>query len=132
LLCRRLYTIERHRPLLQDAEQRFRDLRLANVVTRHGDGWKGWPEQAPFDRIIVTAAPGDVPGALVDQLAEGGILVVPVGREKRSQSLVRVRKTASGTETEELAAVRFVPMLTGVPTYATDDVVPDGSQRNRA
>jgi protein-L-isoaspartate(D-aspartate) O-methyltransferase len=132
LLCRRLYTIERHRPLLQDAEQRFRDLRLANVVTRHGDGWKGWPEQAPFDRIIVTAAPGDVPGALVDQLAEGGILVVPVGREKRSQSLVRVRKTASGTETEELAAVRFVPMLTGVPTYATDDAVPDGSQRNRA
>jgi protein-L-isoaspartate(D-aspartate) O-methyltransferase len=132
LLCRRLYTIERHRPLLQDAEQRFRDLRLANVVTRHGDGWKGWPEQAPFDRIIVTAAPGDVPGALVDQLAEGGILVVPVGREKRSQSLVRVRKTGAGTETEELAAVRFVPMLTGVPTYATDDVVPDGSQRNRA
>jgi protein-L-isoaspartate(D-aspartate) O-methyltransferase len=132
LLCRRLYTIERHRPLLQDAEERFRALRLANVVTRHGDGWKGWPEQAPFDRNIVTAAPGDVPGTLVDQLGDGGILVIPVGREKRSQSLIRIRKTADGTQTEELAAVRFVPMLTGVPDYATDNVPADGSRRNRA
>lgn len=59
-LCRRLYTIERHRPLLADAEARFRDLRINNIVSLHGDGWAGWPAQAPFDRIIVTAAPDEV------------------------------------------------------------------------
>lgn len=114
LLCRRLYTIERHRPLLQDAERRLLGLGISNIVTRHGDGWAGWPEQAPFDRIVVTAAPDDVPGALVDQLGEGGILVIPVGREKRSQRLLRLRREPAGVVTEELAAVRFVPLVQGV------------------
>lgn len=115
LLCRRLYSIERHRPLLLEAESRFRDLRISNIVTRHGDGWAGWPEQAPFERIIVTAAPPEIPEALVTQLAEGGIMILPVGREKRSQALLRVRRTATGLETDEIAPVRFVPLVAGMP-----------------
>lgn len=115
LLCRRLYTIERHRPLLVEAEARFKELRLSNIVTRHGDGWAGWREQAAFERIIVTAAPPEIPQALVDQLAEGGIMVLPVGREKRSQALLRVRRTASGIETDDIAPVRFVPLVAGMP-----------------
>ena len=126
-LCRRLYTIERHRPLLADAEARFRDLRINNIVSLHGDGWAGWPAQAPFDRIIVTAAPDEVPTALVDQLAVGGLLVLPVGREKREQRLLRLRKTADGVQTEELAAVRFVPMVSGLPESGAAD-----PQRNSA
>lgn len=126
-LCRRLYTIERHKPLLADAEARFRELRINNIVSLHGDGWAGWPAQAPFDRIIVTAAPDEVPTALVDQLAVGGLLVLPVGREKREQRLLRLRKTADGVETEELAAVRFVPMVSGLPENAAAD-----PQRNSA
>jgi len=94
-LCRRLYTIERHKPLLADAEARFRELRINNIVSLHGDGWAGWPTQAPFDRIIVTAAPDEVPAALVDQLAVGGLLVLPVGREKREQRLPLVEGLAS-------------------------------------
>ncbi|MFM8678405.1 MAG: protein-L-isoaspartate(D-aspartate) O-methyltransferase [Alphaproteobacteria bacterium] len=121
LLCRRLYTIERHKPLLADAEARFRELRINNIVSLHGDGWAGWPAQAPFDRIIVTAAPDEVPAALVDQLAIGGLLVLPVGRDKREQRLMRLRKTAAGVETEELAAVRFVPMVSGLPEDAAAD-----------
>lgn len=126
-LCRRLYTIERHKPLLADAEARFRELRINNIVSLHGDGWAGWPAQAPFDRIIVTAAPDEVPAALVDQLAVGGLLVLPVGREKREQRLLRLRKTADGVETEELAAVRFVPMVSGLPESGAAD-----PQRNSA
>ena len=126
-LCRRLYTIERHRPLLADVEARFRDLRINNIVSLHGDGWAGWPAQAPFDRIIVTAAPDEVPAALVDQLAVGGLLVLPVGREKREQRLLRLRKTADGVQTEELAAVRFVPMVSGLPESGAAD-----PQRNSA
>lgn len=116
LLCRRLYTIERHRPLLVDAEERFKTLRLNNVVTRHGDGWAGWSEQAPFERIMVTAAPDAVPQALIDQLTVGGIMVIPVGREARSQELLRVRRTETGHEVDKLSAVRFVPLVHGIPT----------------
>src|SRR3546814_13911190 len=70
-ICRRVYTIERFKELLQAAEARFAQLRLHNITARHGDGWKGWREQAPFDRIIVTAAAATVPGVLVDRLAAG-------------------------------------------------------------
>src|SRR5215471_5148415 len=79
VLCRRVYTVERHRPLLEEAERRFRALRIENVVTRLGDGHGGWPEQAPFDRILMTAAAPSVPTALLDQLAPGGILIAPIG-----------------------------------------------------
>jgi protein-L-isoaspartate(D-aspartate) O-methyltransferase len=115
LLCRRVYTIERHRPLLDEAEARFKQLRLHNITSRFGDGWLGWPEQAPFDRIIVTAAPPNVPQTLIDQLAPDGIMVLPVGSEKRSQRLVRLRKTEAGLTQEDIGAVRFVPMVEGMP-----------------
>jgi protein-L-isoaspartate(D-aspartate) O-methyltransferase len=118
-LCRRLFTLERHRPLLKQAEQRFAALRLHNVTSRFGDGTKGWPEQAPFDRIIITAAAPDVPGSLVESLAEGGVLVAPVGEEKRDQRLIRVRRRGADFAVEELGPVRFVPLVEGLPRQPT-------------
>ena len=114
-LCRRVFTVERHRPLLKTAEARFAQLRLHNVTSRFGDGTKGWPEQAPFDRIIVTAAAPDVPGSLLESLAEDGILVAPVGEERRDQQLLRVRRHADQFQVEELGSVRFVPLVSGLP-----------------
>lgn len=114
-LFRRVYTIERHKPLLAEAEARFRELKLHNVTTRLGDGWQGWPEQAPFDRIIVTAAPATIPEALVSQLSPDGVMVLPVGGEKRTQRLVKLTKTPQGYTTEDIAPVRFVPMVEGLP-----------------
>ena len=78
-LCRKVYTIERHKPLLREAEARFKALKLENVVTKHGDGLNGWPEQAPFDRILLSAAVEEVPPILIEQLKPGGILIAPVG-----------------------------------------------------
>jgi protein-L-isoaspartate(D-aspartate) O-methyltransferase len=117
-LCRRIFTVERHRALLKDAEQRFAQLRLHNVTGRFGDGTKGWPEQAPFDRIIVTAAAPALPGHLRESLVDGGILVAPLGEERRDQQLVRVRRTGDRFETEELGLVRFVPLVSGLPRQA--------------
>lgn len=110
-MCRRVYTIERHKPLMSEAEARFAALGFSNVVTRHGDGSMGWREQAPFSRIIVTAAAIDVPHVLLEQLDVGGIMVVPVGLEERTQHLLRVRKTEDDIETEDLGLVRFVPLI---------------------
>ncbi len=116
LLCRRVFTIERHRDLFRQAEQRFAELRLRNIVTRFGDGSKGWPESAPFERILFTAAAPELPAALVDQLAPGGIMVGPVGDQGRLQTLVRIRRAADGaTFCEELGPVRFVPLVPGLP-----------------
>jgi protein-L-isoaspartate(D-aspartate) O-methyltransferase len=114
-LCRRLYTIERYRELMRGAEQRFDELRLTNITTRIGDGSMGWKEQAPFERIIVTAAAHDIPPLLVDQLAIGGVMVVPVndGRDEHDQRLLRVVRTQDGVETEELGITRFVPLVEG-------------------
>src|SRR6185503_5022084 len=89
-LARRVYTIERHKPLLADAERRLAALRLPNITAKSGDGSRGWPEQAPFDRIMVTAAASEMPYALIGQLKEGGILVAPVGPERGDQELYRV------------------------------------------
>jgi protein-L-isoaspartate(D-aspartate) O-methyltransferase len=114
-LARRVFTLERHRALLQEAEARFAALRLRNITTRFGDGTKGWPEAAPFDRIIVTAAAAEMPFALADQLREGGIMVMPVGRERRDQTLIRLERTADGYACEELGIVRFVPLVRGLP-----------------
>lgn len=116
LLFRRVYSIERHRELLREAEARFRQLDLYNVVTKAGDGGLGWIEQAPFERIMVTAAAHDVPPILVDQLAIGGIMIVPVGDQDDVQTLLRVVKTEDGVEVEDLGGVRFVPMLPGDPS----------------
>jgi len=117
-LCRRLYTVERHRELLDEAERRFLTLRLHNITTRAGDGALGWPEQAPFTRIIVTAAAETVPATLVDQLAPDGIMVVPVGRQGGDQALLRLTREADGIREEILDSVRFVPLVMGVPSDA--------------
>jgi protein-L-isoaspartate(D-aspartate) O-methyltransferase len=114
-LCRRVFTMERHRALLGDAEKRFAALRLANITTRFGDGSKGWPEQAPFDRIIVTAAAPDVPGHLLESLGPEGILVAPVGEERRDQQLLRVRRKDASFDIDDLGPVRFVPLVEGLP-----------------
>jgi protein-L-isoaspartate(D-aspartate) O-methyltransferase len=114
-LARRVFTIERHRLLVREAERRFAALRLGNIVTLYGDGAKGWPDQAPFDRIIVTAAAREVPAALLDQLAPGGILVLPVGDDYHDQRLIRIRRGETGFDREELAWVRFVPLIAGLP-----------------
>ncbi|MGO4722899.1 MULTISPECIES: protein-L-isoaspartate(D-aspartate) O-methyltransferase [unclassified Inquilinus] len=116
-ICRRLYTIERHKPLLDLALGRIATMRISNITARWGDGMKGWPEQAPFERIIVTAAHrGDLPPhALTDQLAIGGIIVIPMGDEKRNQRLVRFTRTETGLEREDLWPVRFVPLLPDLP-----------------
>jgi protein-L-isoaspartate(D-aspartate) O-methyltransferase len=114
-LCRRVFSIERHRPLLREAELRLTELRLNNVTLRYGDGTKGWAEQAPFERIIVTAAAAQLPPQLTDSLAVGGILVAPIGEERRDQRLLRIRRGESGFTTEELGIVRFVPLVAGLP-----------------
>jgi protein-L-isoaspartate(D-aspartate) O-methyltransferase len=114
-LARRVFTIERHPELLRAAERRLETLRLHNIVYRCGDGAKGWPEQRPYDRVIVTAAASEVPSSLIDGLAEEGVLVAPVGDEHRDQRLVRIRRQAGGFATEELAPVRFVPLVQGLP-----------------
>jgi protein-L-isoaspartate(D-aspartate) O-methyltransferase len=116
-LGRRIFTIERHRELLLEAERRFGELRLHNIVARFGDGSKGWPEQAPYDRVIVTAAASAVPAALVDGLAPGGVLVAPVGADHRDQQLVRIRRKDHGFLTEDLGPVRFVPLMIGLPRH---------------
>jgi protein-L-isoaspartate(D-aspartate) O-methyltransferase len=117
-LCRRLYTIERHRALAVEAEARLRRLRLANIVVQVGDGAVGWPEQAPFDRIIGTAASADVPAALADQLGEGGVMVLPLMAADHGQEVVRVRREANGFSQQSLMAARFVPLVDGMPDQA--------------
>ncbi len=119
-LARRVYTIERHRDLLALAEQRFKSPNLHNITTMVGDGYKGWPAQAPFDRILVTAAARIVPPDLVAQLSdEGGIMVLPVGDVAGiNQEVIRVRKDGKQFKSERLFPVRFVPLVQGVPGEA--------------
>jgi protein-L-isoaspartate(D-aspartate) O-methyltransferase len=113
-LCRRVCTIERYRTLLAQAEGRFEDLKLHNITTRLGDGGKGWPELAPFARIIVTAAASELPQTLADQLDDGGIMIVPVG-PSGDQTLIRVTRQDDGFKEERLLDVRFVPLVDGLP-----------------
>lgn len=110
-LCRRLYTVERHQPLMQEAEARLRELRISNVTTKLGDGSLGWREQAPFDRIMVTAAADTMPEALVDQLADGGIMILPLKEGRDIQRLLRLTRTGDDIQTEQLDQVRFVPLI---------------------
>ena len=111
-LVARLYTIERIEPLLARARARLRELGVRNVRFRHGDGTLGWRAHAPFDGILVAAAPLTVPEALVKQLRVGGRLVVPVGPEGE-QELVRFTRREQGVQRESLGAVAFVPLLGG-------------------
>lgn len=113
-LCRHVYTIDRFRTLVGTAESRFKTMRLTNITTLVGDGMEGWPEHAPFDKIIVTAAGEAVPDALFDQLRTGGILVAPVGPQDGVQKLKRFVRTESGFEESDLGDVRFVPLIPGV------------------
>lgn len=108
VLAREVYSIEIVESLANEARERLRQLGYSNVKIRTGDGYRGWPEAAPFDAIIVTAAPDHVPKPLLDQLAVGGRLVVPVG--KQFQTLMRIRRTVTGFKTDRLLPVRFVPM----------------------
>lgn len=113
-LSRRVYTIERYRTLAKEAEARFASLRLTNITTRIGDGTKGWPEQAPFDRIIVTAGAPIRPDTLLSQLKPGGIAVVPVNNDSGTQTLIRYTRTETGELDEDaIMDVRFVPLVDG-------------------
>jgi protein-L-isoaspartate(D-aspartate) O-methyltransferase len=111
-LCRRVYSMERLKPLLVDAENRLRDLRISNISLRHGDGAKGWPEAAPFDRIILTCGSAKIPDILLQQLKIDGIMVAPVGTDS-AQQLVVVTRRESGFEREVLMPVTFVPLIEG-------------------
>jgi protein-L-isoaspartate(D-aspartate) O-methyltransferase len=112
-LAKRVYTMERFRTLTAAAESRFRTLRLANITTLVGDGIKGWPEQAPFDRIIVTASDEAVPEALLRQVRLGGVLIMPVGPSDGVQKLMRYERGEDGFSGQALADVRFVPLIPG-------------------
>ncbi|WP_299427466.1 protein-L-isoaspartate(D-aspartate) O-methyltransferase [uncultured Shimia sp.] len=113
-LSRRVYTVDRHKRLVQEARAIFDQLGIVNITSLISDGSFGLPDQAPFDKIIVTAAAEDPPGPLLAQLKIGGIMVVPVGQSDAVQSLIRVRKTENGLDYDELRSVRFVPLLEGV------------------
>ena len=113
-LARRVYTVDRHRRLVREAADLFRDLGLVNIVAMVADGSHGLPDQAPFDRIIVTAAAEDPPGPLLAQLKIGGIMVLPVGQSDTVQSLIKVTRNAAGYDYEELRPVRFVPLVEGL------------------
>jgi protein-L-isoaspartate(D-aspartate) O-methyltransferase len=112
-LCRRVYTIERWRELQKAAERRLAKLGITNVTPIIGDGWLGWPPQAPFDRIIVTAAAEEPPQALLDQLKVGGRMIIPLGENRDAQQLVQIDKTEAGLTETPLLAVRFVPLVHG-------------------
>lgn len=112
-LVKRVYTVERIYPLQQRARRCLQDLHLRNVRMRHSDGGWGWEEYAPYDGIIVTAAPAEVPAALLDQLAPAGVLVIPVG-DGRDQILQRITRTEAGIQAENIEPVVFVPLVAGV------------------
>jgi protein-L-isoaspartate(D-aspartate) O-methyltransferase len=111
-LVGRVFSIERIESLIPQARERLHALGISNVRMRHGDGFDGWPAHAPFDGILVAAAPGFVPQALVDQLGVGGRLVIPVGAQG-SQRLLSLTRTDEGVEEETLARVSFVPLVSG-------------------
>jgi protein-L-isoaspartate(D-aspartate) O-methyltransferase len=112
-LARRVYTMDRFRTLVEAAESRWRTLRLTNITSITGDGTKGWPEQAPFDGIVITAAGEAVPEALKKQVRVGGVIVMPIGPVEGVQKLTRLVRTEDGFEEKILADVRFVPLIPG-------------------
>ena len=113
-LARRVYTVERHPPLARQSQSVFDKLSLTNITVITGDGSLGLPAQAPFDRIMVTAAPEDPPSTLLEQLKIGGIMIIPVGGTDAVQSLIKVTRTAQGFDYDEICEVRFVPLLEGL------------------
>ncbi len=113
-LARRVYTVDRYRRLVREARVHFEALDLHNITAMTSDGTRGLPDQAPFDKILVTAAAEDPPGPLLAQLAVGGIMVLPVGQSDAVQSLIKVTRHDTGYDYEELLPVRFVPLLEGL------------------
>jgi protein-L-isoaspartate(D-aspartate) O-methyltransferase len=113
--ARHIYSLERILPLLQRARERLRKLRVTNVSLRHADGWRGWKSQAPFDAILVAAAPAQIPDELLEQLADGGRLVIPTGR-RGQQYLLLVKRLGNEFERRRLGPVTFVPLLEGTET----------------
>jgi protein-L-isoaspartate(D-aspartate) O-methyltransferase len=112
-LAREVVTIERYRTLADQAQERLRSLGYDNVNVVVGDGFTGVPRRAPYDRIIVTAAAETVPEIVLDQLAENGVMILPLGSQDGSQHLIKLTKSQTGTRRENLIPVRFVPMLPG-------------------
>jgi protein-L-isoaspartate(D-aspartate) O-methyltransferase len=112
-LAREVVSIERYRTLAETARSRLATLGYSNVEVRHGDGFAGVPEHAPYDRIIVTAAAEAIPDALVTQLADDGVMILPLGPHGGMQRLVKVTKREGGVSQEDLIGVRFVPLLPG-------------------
>ena len=113
LLARRVYTIERHSLLVKNATKVFEKLNISNITTILSDGGHGLEQQAPFDRIIVTAASDDPPASLLSQLKIDGIMIIPVGQSDNMQKLIKIVKTDGGYEYQDLQAVRFVPLVAG-------------------
>lgn len=113
-LCRRLFTVERHLPLLNAAEAIFKRLNIFNITTLFGNGMKGWPEQAPFDRIMVTAASEEIPAKLLEQLKDGGVMVIPIGAQSEIQYIIRIIRHGDDYDHQNLLAVKFVPLLPGI------------------
>ena len=113
-LARRIYTIERYKPLARSAQEVLSSMGVSNVTVLASDGAMGLPEQAPFDRILVTAAAEDVPPALLAQLRIGGIMVLPVGQSDQVQTLLKVTRTETGPDYDTLGDVRFVPLVGGM------------------
>ena len=112
-LCRQVRTIERYADLRRSASDRLSRLGYRNVLTKWGDGYAGWPEAAPFDRILVTAAATELPNVLLAQLAPDGVMVLPLGASIADQHIHRLRNRGGAWDDEKLIAVRFVPMLAG-------------------
>ncbi len=112
-LARDVVTVERYRTLAEQARIRLQTLGFRNVEVIVGDGLLGYPPRAPYDRIVVTAAAERIPDTLVDQLADGGVMVLPVGPQDGAQSIVKLTKSPQGLEREDLIGVRFVPLLPG-------------------
>ena len=113
LLAAEVHSIEIVEPLGNTAKARLAQLGYRNVHVRVGDGYRGWPEQAPFDRVILTAAPPEIPQALIDQLKQGGMIVAPVGEDGRQRLVRWVKLAGGGLKKQDLGAVRFVPMVPG-------------------
>ena len=113
LLARRVYTVERHSLLVNKATKVFQKLNISNITTICADGGYGLERQAPFDRIIVTAASDDPPASLLSQLKIGGIMIIPVGQSDNIQNLIKIAKTDGGYEYQDLQTVRFVPLVAG-------------------
>jgi len=113
-LTQQVYTVERIEPLYKQAKKRLRQLEIKNIQYLHSDGAWGWSESSLFDGIIVAAAPAEIPQSLLNQMAVGGVMLIPVGDGRRNQVLKRITRTVSGYDTEVLEPVSFVPFLQGV------------------